>query len=364
MNPKHIVLLKSHLAKMGGAEKYALRLASFFKEKTAVTILSSGPTVLSDISILTEKCSLLSFLHTLEFDKWCTQKIKELNPDVIFGLDRNRYQTHIRASNGVHAAYLEHRAKNEGLLKGLEFKINPLHRILLKLEKEGFEHPGLQKLFTNSHMVKEEILKFYNVSPQKIEVIHNGVEWQEMQKDFDLWPEKKDTKAPFQFLFLGHNYRRKGLDKLLLGLSLLKEKEWHLSVVGKEKNIEDFVKLAKKLALEKKVTFFGQKPNIKFFYQIADCLVIPSFYDPFANVTVEALAMGLFVVSSKTNGGHEIINKENGAVIEDLYNPESIAASLAIALEHPKTRGSSQNIRNSVKHLDFATQLPFFYASL
>ena len=46
------------------------------------------------------------------------------------------------------------------------------------------------------------------------------------------------------------------------------------------------------------------------FYQMADALVIPSFYDPFANVTVEALAMGLFVLSSKHNGGPEILTKK------------------------------------------------------
>ena len=42
----------------------------------------------------------------------------------------------------------------------------------------------------------------------------------------------------------------------------------------------------------------GYPDNVLKFYKIADCLVIPSFYDPFANVTVEALAMGVFVITS------------------------------------------------------------------
>ena len=65
--------------------------------------------------------------------------------------------------------------------------------------------------------------------------------------------------------------------------------------------------LAAKLNIQRRVTFFGPQKEIRPFYQFADALVIPSFYDPFANVTVEALAMGLFVVSSKSNGGHEIL---------------------------------------------------------
>ncbi len=54
------------------------------------------------------------------------------------------------------------------------------------------------------------------------------------------------------------------------------------------------------------------------FYQLADALAIPSFYDPFANVTVEALAMGLFVVSSRSNGGFEILDPSKGIIIENL----------------------------------------------
>ena len=97
---------------------------------------------------------------------------------------------------------------------------------------------NLRTLFTNSHMVKEEILRYYQVDSKKIEVIHNGVEWQEMEKDFQEWTtlrkKQLDThhlhSERFQFLFVGHNYQRKGLAPLLKGLSLLKEKEWDLSV--------------------------------------------------------------------------------------------------------------------------------------
>ena len=81
------------------------------------------------------------------------------------------------------------------------------------------------------------------------------------------------------------------------------------------------------------------------------------FYDPFANVTVEALCMGVFVVSSKTNGGHEILQPENGTIIDSLHDPESIAAALEYAMAHPKTDLSARQIRESVKHLDFENQL-------
>ncbi len=239
----------------------------------------------------------------------------------------------------------------------MSYRFNPLHQTILRLEKESFEHPGLQKLYTNSHMVKQEILSLYKTDPKKIHVVHNGVEWHEMQSAFDAWEEKRETTFAYRFLFIGHNYQRKGLKPLLQALALLGNRDFTLTVIGKDRNIDTFKSLARHLGLENKVSFLGSRTDIAHFYQQSDCLVIPSFYDPFANVTLEALAMGLYVVSSKTNGGHEILTSENGAVIEDLTDPSSVATALEQALKRPKMRASAHKIRDSVKHLDFAQQL-------
>jgi UDP-glucose:(heptosyl)LPS alpha-1,3-glucosyltransferase len=367
----HVVLLKSQLFRLGGAEKYTWRIAKAFREKNCrVTLLTNGPIKNPPDDPMTriitcKKSSLMSFLSVRAYDTFCKERLKELGADIIFGMDRNRFQTHLRASNGVHAAYLDHRGKTDHFLKRSSYRFNPLHRTLLQIEKESFEHRDLKVLFTNSFMVRDEIVKFYSTDPQKIQVIHNGVEWQEMHRDFEEWQEKKKSFSAqlnldpdtFHFVFIGHNYARKGLQKLLQGLSLLKTPDFHLSVVGKEKNTGAFAALAKKLNLDKQVTFFGSRSDSRAFYQLADALAIPSFYDPFANVTVEALSMGAFVVSSRTNGGHEILNSQNGAVIESLDDPESVAKALKIALEHRKTIEQAKKIRESVRHLDFSNQL-------
>lgn len=369
--PLPVTLLKSQLSRSGGLEKYTWRLAKAFKEQGhAVTLLTTDfiqnqaqDPGLQILSIPSKR--KMSVLKIQEFDRYCKKTLSRMSGSIVFGMDRNRFQTHLRAGNGVHAAYLKRRSNEEGLLKKFSFAINPLHRLLLNIEKESFEHPDLRTLFTNSHMVKDEILTFYKVDPQKIQVIHNGVEWHEMAIDFEAWRSSREKVARdlkldphvFHFLFIGHNYKRKGLENLLQALALLPSEQFHLSIVGKEKDIAAFQKLSHTLHLEKKVSFFGQRSDIRSFYQLADCLVIPSFYDPFANVTIEALAMGVFVISSKTNGGHEILTDHSGAVIERLDDPESFAASLLKALKYPKTWESSQTIRQSVAHLDFSSQL-------
>jgi glycosyltransferase involved in cell wall biosynthesis len=74
-------------------------------------------------------------------------------------------------------------------------------------------------------------------------------------------------------------------------------------------------------------------------------------------VTVEALAMGLTVVSSRFNGGKEVLSETSGAIIEDLLDPDSVATALQWALERPKNNALALQIRDSVSHLDFSRQI-------
>jgi len=111
------------------------------------------------------------------------------------------------------------------------------------------------------------------------------------------------------------------------------------------------------LGLEKRVSFFGPQEEMIPFYQESDVLVLPTLYDPFANVTLEALAMGLFVITSSYNGAAEILTEHSGYVIENLNDKESIKKALLVGLKHPKREESALFIRNTIKDLEFSNQL-------
>lgn len=353
-----VTFLCSRFGFMGGLEKYTSFLAkAFVQAGCQVTLLTTESGPLESVEVIqVSKRHKFSLRHHSSFDLRCNDWLKAHPQDVVFGMERNSFQTHYRAGSGVHAAYLGQRALHEPLLKRLSFACNPLHRKILSLEKSAFHNSSLQTLFTNSRMVKEQILQHYKTPEEKIQVVHNGVEWQNFEKPFSS-SLQNEPKSGFEFLFIGNGYRRKGLDYLLKGLAALPHRDFHLSVVGKEKNWPFYHTLCRKLGLEKEVSFYGPQSDIIPFYQKADALIIPSIYDPFANVTLEALAMGLFVVSSLHNGGHEILNPGRGSVIQQLTDPSSVAAALAVALENPKTPTSAQKIRESVRELDFSSQL-------
>ena len=331
---KRIVLVKAEAKHPGGLEKTAEQIGRAFQARGhEITWLKpSIPTWLP------------SFVRLEQFDRFVQSWVKNHPADIVFGFDRIRKQTHLRAGNGVHAAYLETR----GFWKQAVCKINPLHRKILSIEKEAFESPGLQKLFVNSHLVKHQILQRFSVDANKIHVIHNGVAWAEKQRDFDTWPKVKKTDH-YQLLFVGHGFQRKGLDLLLAALKIFCPKNVHLSVIGHDKHIERY------RAQNPSVTFYGPQNNIEPFYQLADALVIPSLYDPFANVTVEALAMGLHVITSKQNGGHEVLTPETGFITE--LSVDGLVHALQDAFSRPKTLESALRARNSVRHLELANQM-------
>lgn len=348
---RQVVFLKSRLGHLGGLEKYTRRLAEAFAQRGChVKILTTGncPSWNQIEVISLAQTSKLSLHHLRHFDALCQTWIKHNPADIVFGMERNSFQTHYRAGSGVHAVYLKQRALTDSWLKCLSFTFNPLHRYLLKVEKEAFEHSDLKCLFTNSHMVKQEILDTYSTPAEKIHVVHNGVEWAEKERPF-LETFSKPRTHPFHFLFVGSGFKRKGLSFLLRGLRELPH-PFQLTVVGKDKHLPFYRKLADGLP----VNFVGQQSDVTPFYQAADALVIPSIYDPFSNVTLEALAMGLFVISSKFNGGHEVLQEGTGIVIKDLLNPK---AALEQALHFPKTQERATLIRQSIKELDFSNQL-------
>lgn len=365
-----IAILKSGLTHRGGIEKQTRNLSQAFTHAgCTVTILTSGDTgneVVTDSyrTVTVAPKSKISLRHLLCYNRACDEWLVENPTDIVFGMDRNPCQTHYRAGNGVHRAYLHRRAMTDGWLKRASFAVNPLHRTILNLERRCFECPTLETLFVNSQMVADEVKEHYPDAAGKTVVVHNAVEWSAMEGDFDSALQKKPLLCQergldpdrVQLVFVGQGYRRKGLDFLLRGLANVPVKNVELSVIGKDRELKRYRQLTRKLGLERRVHFFGPRDDTRTFYQLADALIIPSTYDPFANVTVEALAMGVYVISSKYNGGSEVLESGTGTVIEQLDDPSSVADAILAAAKHRKNEESARHIRHSVEHLDLNRQ--------
>lgn len=367
-----------NFSKSGGLEKQTDFIVKALIQKGFHVhfVTTKGKSIQPSVKNLTfhflRRWPVFSFFRILFFERQAAKWLKKNKMNVVLGLDRTTLQTHIRAGNGVHKTYLKNREIYFGLLDFLLNKINPLHHLVLSIEKRAFQNPALKKIIVNSNMVKSEIIKWYNVDPNKIVVIHNGVEWKKNEEHFingfkdrhKLEARLKVTPDKFNLLFVGNGFKRKGLNRILIAFSKIENDDLRMLVVGKDKKLNRYKKLAENLRIGSKVTFFGQQPSLDIFYQISDALILPSYYDPFSNATIEALSMGLMTITSKENGAHEIINENNGIIINDLTNIEEIKQSIEKVSSMKKNFNRALLIRDSIKHLDIINCLDKIISTL
>ncbi|MGD8777110.1 MAG: glycosyltransferase family 4 protein, partial [Syntrophobacterales bacterium] len=128
-------------------------------------------------------------------------------------------------------------------------------------------------------------------------------------------------------LFVGADVRRKGFETLVKAMSSFRQKELYLLAVGLTRKDVSFSLPA---TVQERITFLGRVSDPETYYGAADLLVLPTRYDPFANVCLEALACGTPVVTTTSNGASEIIESgQTGFIMEDPQSDEELMEKLA-----------------------------------
>ena len=194
-------------------------------------------------------------------------------------------------------------------------------------------------------MVKNDIIKHYSIPDRKIHVIYNGVDLNRFRpvtaEQKTIAKHSLGIRENKVILFVGADFKRKGLTVLLKAGSLLDMKDKKLIVVGK-KETPQYLKMAKKLKIEKHVVFWGHEPEIEKFLITADVFVLPTIYDPFSNAALEAMASGLPVVTTAYNGASELIESGvNGFIISDPLDERAFADKISDALLRTEEMGKN-----------------------
>lgn len=221
---------------------------------------------------------------------------------IYFSLERITCPDIYRAGDGVHKVFFRNMKKT---------KLNPLHFIYQIIERKCFENSKL--IIANSHMVKNQIVSTYSIPVSKIVVIYNGVKIPR-EKDINLKCDETYEKYNIDsskkiFLFVGHGFDRKGLKSFLILLSQI-QKGFQALVIGGDKDIKKYINFSEELGISDAVFFLGHIKEVNIFYQISDVVILPTKYDPFSNVILEAMSYKNLVITTKQNGAHEILDKD------------------------------------------------------
>ncbi len=247
-----------------------------------------------------------------------------------------------RAGNGVHDEWLRQRRRVLGPLGRLGLAINPYHRFVSQIERRMFESPRLRAVICNSAMVKAEIREWFGVADDKLHVIYSGVDTERFHPRLRVERGEAARRAfgippgATVFLYVGSGFERKGVAPLLEAMAGLAP-ESCLLVVGKDRRQAAFERQAAALGIAARVRFTGGLQDVTDAYAAADAFVLPTLYDPFPNVVLEAMACGLPVVTSTKSGGAELLEEGVSGFVCDALDVPRLREHLR-RLEAPALR--------------------------
>jgi len=315
-----IAFVRRGYSRSGGAEAYLKRLAD--------GIIKAG----HHVQLVTTKewpenqwpfgsIKRLGATNVIGFADELEQVWPQLQCDVLFSLERVWSCDIYRAGDGVHRAWLARRKKFEVPLKQFLRTASRKHRDLLQLEESLFEKRKAGRVIAGSQMVVNEIIDLYGYPADKIDVVRNGVPLDRFRSDPALREksraELKLEQDQLVMLFAGSGWERKGLLFAIEAMALCKNRKMRLLVVGRG-DARRYKTTRLRFWREDPVQFLGEVADLVPVYAAADIFILPTIYDPFSNACLEALASGLPVITTRSNGFSEIVeNGVHGSIIDN-----------------------------------------------
>jgi UDP-glucose:(heptosyl)LPS alpha-1,3-glucosyltransferase len=241
-----------------------------------------------------------------------------------------------RAGDGVHRQWLANRARAAGPFERIALALNPYHLYTKAAERRLFRSPSLRAVICNSNMVKEEVRRHFGLAEDKLHVIYNGVDLAAFNPRLrEEWRTRKRAElgisaSAMVFLFVGSGFARKGVPQLLRAMSGVRGA--HLVVAGEDRELAYMQRTAGEMKLADRVHFAGAQKDVKPWYGMADCFVLPTLYDPFPNAALEAMACGLPLVTTLQCGAAEFVESGiEGYICRDALDVVELARCLNLA---------------------------------
>ena len=188
------------------------------------------------------------------------------------------------------------------------------------------------RLITCSAYMREHVCDVYGLEEEQVSVVPNGIDPSELAPVADLAALRRRFAAPEERLVLlvGRLVYEKGFQVALEALPGLIERlgDVRFVVAGSGTHEEELHTLATALGLDGHGTFLGWIGDdvLHSLYRIADLTVVPSIYEPFGLVALEAMASGCPCLVADTGGLREVVPHENVGLRFRSRDPESLGA--------------------------------------
>lgn len=272
----------------------------------------------------------------IHINKGITKMLRRYNPDVVItsGYDSLAYWQaflYCKIFKKKFILWDSTTLLSVGSIKGIRGR---LKKIIIK---------GADKYIAYGTKAKE-YLEYFGSESNKIYISTNTVDMEYFQskvveyRNKDSFINERNKYPKYLLLFVGQLVRRKGIIQILKALNNLLDSEIGLMIAGSGPEENNLKKICKEKNI-KNVFFegFQQQETLASYYALADIFILPSFEEVWGLVVNEALASGLYVLSSKYAGvSYDLIKVGWNGEIFDPNNVEEIVNSIKRVKENIK----------------------------
>jgi UDP-glucose:(heptosyl)LPS alpha-1,3-glucosyltransferase len=266
----------------------------------------------------------LRWAKVLAFDRLSRRAIESHGPfDIVHGFTKTSGQDIYTDGSGCLQDFQAYSLGRSAWRRRLG-QITPHQRAVLAVEKARYTRGNFKRIITMSKLVQSQICSRYGLTAEEVEVVYNGIDLERFHPR-NIERHREAVRAELGLaddlpivLFVANDYERKGLGTLLRALAQLDGAV--CLVIGKERSHrrQRFVRLAENLGISARVRFLGVRPDVEKYYAASDLFCLPTYFDAFGMVVLEAMATGMPSIISKAAGAAEIIVEgETGAVLPD-----------------------------------------------
>lgn len=326
----------------GGAEMVAFNLSKRLSENgyDVHVVTSSSDVKINDVNINIIKVgSFFSPWKILSFQRKVKKFTEKGSFDIVYSLCQVYPLDIYRAGGGIQKHWMRVQYPIT-FIRTLKYLTSLVHLAMRWLEEQIFKEGNCKIYITNSSLIKEQIIEYFNISSEKIRVIYNGVDTTRFNPEIKVYRRAMRDKYKIGndeivLLFISNNWERKGLSTIIESLPKTEIEKIRVVIVGRGGK-RKYISLLKKrrIGLDKLI-FTGSSEEIEKYYGMADIFVLPSRYEPFSNVCLEAMACALPVITTKMNGASELIrNGVNGFILNDWRDPHILADLIKILSQY------------------------------
>ncbi len=318
---------------IGGAEKLLLNISNMQIENNEVHIIYfKNKTDL--IPYLDDRIKVKRIAFSLSIIKQLKAYIVKIKPDIIHTHLGHADLLGIWSARNISAKIfctIHSTYHKKNILDKIFFKLYSF--LFLKIVKDA-------QVISISKSVENHVLNRLKIPKERSHLLANAIPFKKLK--ITIKPNKI-----VRLLFVGRLEKEKSVSTLLKAVSILKNENLRqgfiLNIVGDGSLRKSLEKTARRLKINHLVSFKGFKKNIDIYYSLSDIFILPSLWEGFGIVILEAFKTKTVVIASNIEGPAELIQDNINGILFEKQNAKQLSEKILTLINDPEKRNMLAN---------------------